>query len=373
MSELQIGLLVIGVVTIAAVIAYNKILDLKYRRLAEKNFASSHDDALLEPADMPAKPIAVAHALDELEPVAQTRVEPARIEPTLADDTARDIADPDDALPRSAGDEFEAIFWTARMSGSNPLNAAQLAEAFDAVRQAFSKPSRLLAWNRATQGWNDAKEGGADTYHFAAGIQLVDRQGAISVDELAKFQASTAGFADEFKLGMEPVDLAEPQERARKIDDFCCDVDIQIVLHLVSADKPFAGSKIRAIAEADGFRADSSGLFKRFDEDGHCLYTLANEEGGVFILDTMKDTTSSSISLHFDLPRAPGGIATFDHFCSAASRFAMTLGARLVDDNRVEIGAGALKSIREQVGQVQARMSAAGYPPGSPVALSLFS
>ena len=55
MSELQIGLLIIGVVTVAAVIAYNKIQDLKYRRLAEKNFASSHEDALLEPAEKSAQ------------------------------------------------------------------------------------------------------------------------------------------------------------------------------------------------------------------------------------------------------------------------------------------------------------------------------
>ena len=376
MSELQIGLLVIGVVTIAAVIAYNKIQDLKYRRLAEKNFASSHEDALLEPAEKSAQPMTVAHAADEFEEPSPTTIQKARIEPTMADDSApsnNDIADSDAVIPTSVGDEYEAIFCTARMSGSNLLNTAQLAEAFDAVRQAFSKPCRLLAWNRARQGWIDAKDGGADTYHFSAGIQLVDRQGAISVDELAHFQASATGFADEFKLGMEPVDLSEPQERARKIDDFCCDVDIQIVLHLVSADKPFAGTKIRAIAEADGFQADSDGLFKRFDDEGRCLYTLANGEGGVFMLDTMKDSTSSSISLQFDLPRVPGGIVTFDHFCSAASRFSTTLGARLVDDNRVEIGAGALKSIREQVGQVQARMSAAGFPPGSPIALRLFS
>ena len=51
MSDLQIGLLIIGIVTIAAVIAYNKIQDLRFRKLAEKNFASSHEDALLQPAE----------------------------------------------------------------------------------------------------------------------------------------------------------------------------------------------------------------------------------------------------------------------------------------------------------------------------------
>jgi hypothetical protein len=372
MSDLQIGLLIIGIVTIAAVVAYNKIQDLKFRRLAEKNFTSNHDDALLEPAEISRQAESTSQSLDEFEPAVQVRAEPARIEPTLAEDTAPSTTETVKARP-SAGDECDAIFWNVQMTSREPMSAGQVARVFDAVRHAFSKPTRLLTWNQSIQSWIDADAADVDSSHFSAGIQLVDRQGPVNADDLADFHARAIAFASDCKLVADPVDPVEPQERARKIDDFCCDVDIQIVLHLVSPDKAFAGTKIRAIAEADGFQMDSVGLFRRLDEDGHCLYSLANGESGGFSLDKMKDTTSSSISLQFDLPRAPGGIATFDQFCISASRFAATLGGRLVDDNQVEIGAGALKSIREQVGQVQARMSAAGFPPGSLLALKLFS
>ena len=259
------------------------------------------------------------------------------------------------------------------MAGGQLISTAAVTEKFSAAHQGFSKYSRLLAWNPATQAWMGIDGADFQAIHFRAGIQLVDRQGAIDAAELARFQTSALAFAGECGLVAEGNDALEPQERARKIDDFCCDVDIQIVLHLVSRDKPFAGTKIRAIAEAEGFEFDGSGLFKRFDEAGNCLFSLSNGEGGLFRLDTIKDTTSGSISLQFDLPRVPGGIASFDQFCALASRFSTALGASLVDDNRVEIGSGALKSIRDQVGQVQARMSMAGFPAGSPVALRLFS
>lgn len=373
MSDLQIGLLIIGVVTIAAVIAYNKIQDLKFRKLAEKNFASSLDDALLESAEKPG-PLTAAASADDFDEAVQA--EPPRIEPTLADEPAQssvDLPNSGTAAPASVGDAFDAIFWDINMTGSQSIKSANAAEAFNDVRHGFSKSSRLLAWSPSEQIWVDAAGADILATHFRAGIQLVDRRGPIDASELARFQKSAVGFAGDSGLVAEAVDAIEPQERARKIDDFCCDVDIQIVLHLVSRDKPFAGTKIRAMAEADGFEIDDTGVFKRFDETGNCVYSLSNGEGSTFGIDTMKDMTSSSISLQFDLPSVPGGLASFDQFCAVASRFSVTLGASLVDDNRVEIGAGALKSIRDQVGQVQARMSAAGFPPGSPVALRLFS
>ena len=48
MSELQIGLLVIGGVVVAGVLGYNRIQERKARRDAERAFGSMHADALMD-------------------------------------------------------------------------------------------------------------------------------------------------------------------------------------------------------------------------------------------------------------------------------------------------------------------------------------
>ena len=48
MSDLQIGLLFIGVVVIAAVVVYNRMQEARFRRRAEASFGRNGGDALLE-------------------------------------------------------------------------------------------------------------------------------------------------------------------------------------------------------------------------------------------------------------------------------------------------------------------------------------
>ena len=50
MSELQIGLLIVGAAVIGGVIAYNRVQEARFRQRAEQAFAPDRGDALLEPA-----------------------------------------------------------------------------------------------------------------------------------------------------------------------------------------------------------------------------------------------------------------------------------------------------------------------------------
>src|SRR5260370_31321631 len=51
MSELQVGLLAVGAVFVAAVFLYNKWQERRYRREAEAGFASRHEDVLIRPGE----------------------------------------------------------------------------------------------------------------------------------------------------------------------------------------------------------------------------------------------------------------------------------------------------------------------------------
>jgi len=103
------------------------------------------------------------------------------------------------------------------------------------------------------------------------------------------------------------------------------------------------------------------------------LFALSAQGGERFEAARMRDVACHGLAFQYDLPRVPGGLRSFDHFCDIARNFANVLGGRLVDDNRAEIGQQALRAIRAQVQRVHAAMESRGIPAGSGAALRLFS
>jgi hypothetical protein len=71
------------------------------------------------------------------------------------------------------------------------------------------------------------------------------------------------------------------------------------------------------------------------------------------------------------VPRTPRG--AFAGFREAAERFSRQLDARIVDDNRQPVGAGAFQAIAAQLQAVHGAMEARGIAPGGALALRLFS
>jgi FtsZ-interacting cell division protein ZipA len=406
MSDLQLGLLIIGVVVIAAVFAYNKWQDVKYRKLAEQRFASAHPDALLErgtaraaaPGPASGEPTAAGDLPDDipdLPPPDAALSEPheaARIEPTFemseaaaaerppADEFAPAAAAaapavaaaaqaPQSAAPAAATGGVDYI---VRLGG--PADPVLLSDLAAQLAQNFDKLVWIQGWDDATGSWTGLTPE-LRSQSFCFGIQLADRDGALPPDDIARFQAGARMLAEQAGLaGLELPDAAAAAATARELDQFCSEVDMQVVLNLVSTGPAFAGTKIRALAESSGFALDGDGSFRLHSEDGAVLFALSNHNPAErFEAARMRELTSYGIAFQYDLPRVQGGIRSFDHFCEIARNFAQVLGGRLVDDNRAEIGPQALRAIRGQVQQVQASMESHGMPAGSAVAQRLFS
>ena len=374
MSELQIGLLIIGVITIVVVLAYNKSQDLKYRRLAERKFSSAHDDALLD-SDIPAD----EDAADSVPTAIHSAAD--RVEPVLVDEDTPAPPAPEPGLPRvpvsergeiaAAPDERQAIEYAINLSSTDATDSGLFAAAVADIAGQISKRIRFEAWDDSRAGWSDSPEG-VKSSKLRACLQLVDRQGAITPDELAKFRTLVSAVANVRGFAADSPDSAEALAQAGNLDEFCCEVDIQIVLNVMSRSGLFAGSKIRSLAEAEGFMLESDGVFRRRDDSGLCLFSIANDPGS-FPVEAMKDFVTGAIVFQFDLPRVPDEIELFDQFCEVAGRFAAVLGGRMVDDNKVEISPKALQAIRSQIQHVHATMQERGFPAGSPIAFQLFS
>jgi len=141
----------------------------------------------------------------------------------------------------------------------------------------------------------------------------------------------------------------------------------------VSSAQPFAGTKIRALAEAHGLVMGDDGAFHARDEAGNTLFALCNLEPVLFAAEQMRDLHTSGLTLVIDVPRVANGVAAFDRMMQQAMVFAEALHGSVVDDNRAPFGPDATAVIRAQIQQFQTEMANQDVPAGSPLAMRLFS
>lgn len=371
MSELQLGLLGIGIAVVLAVIAYNKWQEAKLRRRADASFGSRHHDVLLRGAGSaaPADGAAAAAARDE---PAFARDE--RVEHTM------DVPEP--PAVRAAGHEplppaatlDPLLDYIVELACARPAAGADVAyHARGLVDETLVKPVHWEGQEEGREAWGPI---GADGRYgrLRAGLQLANRDGAVGEEDLAAFYEAVQEVALALGADADFPDADAALRRAQALDRFCADVDVQIGLSVIGSEShTFAGSKIRALAESGGLTFGRDGRFHRIGEDGIEVFALANLEPMPFHAETMKTLQTRGITALFDVPRVPPSGAAFRRFVDFAHQLEQSLGGVLVDDNRKPIGQAALEAISQQLEHIHRAMDEHGIPAGSPSALRLFS
>lgn len=380
MSDLQLGLLAIGIAVVIAVIGYNKWQEVRLRRKTEGAFASSRDDVLMhqgaaaEPTDFDQPPAAeprdtgspaieraperVEHTIGDVDvepavPAAQPQAEPARLRPAVLDADIDFIVGLDCAKPVSGRD------------------VAAKAEAL--VDEGMLKPVHWEGYDAALGAWQAIVP--EQRYaQLRAGLQLVNRSGPVTADDLSAFVAEMQEVALSLAALPEFPDVNEALQQAGAIDGFCAEVDVQMGLSVLSgAGHMLQGTKIRALAESAGLVLGKDGRYHRYNEAGAELFALANLEPMPFHPETIKTLSTHGVTVLLDVPRAPGVATTFRSYVEFARHLADAVSGTLVDDNRKPISQPALDQIAAQLDVIHRNMASQGMPAGSPLALRLFS
>jgi FtsZ-interacting cell division protein ZipA len=435
MTELQTGLIGLGAVAVVAVVAYNKWQEYRHRKLAEQVLNAQHTDVLLdgsgvgetgeghahrEPEEDFEPQVSMAPGLispsvvtnnhsgpipsdERIEPVLRLDLEPR--EPTVSrqDSAAEPDVEPDVApestvtpvsasvaepaperLPDAAKIVKESveplqllspvIDYVASFEAVEPVPAYQILEAQRGTLERIRKPVHWIGYNEFSREWETiANDAGNDYRRIRVGLQMVNRQGSLSENDLSIFCSAMHDLADELMAIAELPPRQPALEKAAKLDEFCASVDIQIGINVISQGQVFPGTKLRALAESAGMVIDCEGRFVRCDDDGNVLYVLLNQEAPGFSVETMKTTNTHGITFLLDVPRVAHGERVFNQMVDLARRFAEVLHGSLVDDNRRPLSEGALEPIRRQVGQYQSVMAAQSLPAGGPLTQRLFS
>ena len=284
----------------------------------------------------------------------------------LRDDT-KDVVEPLHLLS-------PVIDYVAAFEAVEPAPVYQIVEAQRDALARVRKPVHWIGYNEFSREWETIDDRGENEYRrVRVGLQVVDRQGSLRESDLSVFYVAMQKLAAELKAIVELPPRQPALDAAAKLDEFCASVDIQIGINVISQAQAFAGTKLRALAEAAGMVIDGDGRFVRCDDDGNVLYILLNQEASGFSAEAMKAMTTHGVTFLLDVPRVVHGERVFNQMVDLARRFADVLHGSLVDDNRRPLSESALEPIRRQVGEYQSVMAAQGLPAGGLLARRLFS
>ena len=201
MTDLQLGLLLIGAAAVAGVLVYNRVQERRVRRQAERSFASGHADVLLEKTA-------------------------ARTEPTLEARAARRTEVQPDAMPD------ERVDYLIRLDVPRGVTGSTLLELWTPLEHRFAK--RALLAGSDGSGWRRVAPGDAGScIALRAGLQLVSRDGVLAEAELLEFRSQVETLGTKVGATLAAPEMREALDAARELDQICADADIQVALHVI--------------------------------------------------------------------------------------------------------------------------------------------
>jgi FtsZ-interacting cell division protein ZipA len=394
MSDLQLSLIVVGLLVIAGVYLFNRMQERRYRRKFEEVVPERVPDEVLPvddvlPADG-AAPALVPEAEEEprIEPsfAGEARTsepelpsisqEPTlhRPEPASADAPATSAPMPAREPSAAAQTDGPDIDYRAELVGGAPLRV-DIGARLEKQLGGIGKPIRMEGREGAEGPWRPLPESGTETTGpVRIAMQLADRGGPVSAAQLARFREIVEVVAAELGATVEFDDEAVALAKAAELDGFCADNDVEIGLNIIPGDVTgLAGTKLRALAESSGFTLTAAGAFQLHDDRGVTLIALASMDGVPLEAGSLKHLRSQGVTLLIDVARAPDGRQAFRRMTELARHFANALNGAVVDDKRTPLSAASLEKIANQIDAIQGALKARGIAPGGPLALRLFS
>ncbi|HQR60463.1 MAG TPA: cell division protein ZipA C-terminal FtsZ-binding domain-containing protein [Methylophilaceae bacterium] len=416
MSDLQLALLVLGALIIAAVVLFNWWQERRIIREAMSRIELPADDSLRDDfhfdpeavsdidsgeaigieadleapeaeADFSSSTLSVAD--DDWDPAVTAGIsvgDDAPVTDEGADSLPGEVADADIAhvaepsaeltTPGELPSSFDLrIDLVAMVRPDSPAGA----EALLRKLQPLPEFERHTQWFGRDEGgvWHSllaAAAGGVSFTEIACALQLADRSGPISKGALQDFQSRIEQLASSHDAVLGWLGEANPWQYAFQLDQFCISVDVMVGLHIVQAGNgPFAGTKLRGLAEAGGMKLHDDGQFHFETETGETLFVLVDHDRHPFSAEMLRTAFVRGVSLQLDVPRVGNCIEAFNQMALLARQMESGLRGVLVDDNQRALGDADIEKIRQQLRSICVQMGEHGIQPGSPLALRLFS
>lgn len=333
MSDLQIGLISLGILLIVLVLLFNWWQDWRVRRSMQKQFPESEHDVLMNGSG--------------------ARKEPGLWTPKAV--PAEDAAEVDPSC--------EAVI---DIAFGHPVSGPELFEAIRSISRVGKKPVRVFAGSE--QGVHRSVPRDDELYtSLQLAVVIANRSGALTAIEWSHLWTLAQNLAERFDGVIEAPDQEELLARARDLDTRCAAMDAQVGLILQLAS-PKPRRQIEAVAAEVGF-LEYDGQLAWMAENGLPRFVLQFDAPG----GEQGDQAVHRVDLVLDVPNSVPDDQAFSRMAAVGQDLATRLDAHLLDDQGRGLPEGAAQTIDRQISDMYDQLDQAGFLAGTERAARVFS
>lgn len=357
MSQLQLGLLLLGGLVILGVLVYNHwtTRHLRPRRSSSRQAAADPvEPALDEPL---LTPEAAVDDATETDPSLPLRPLPERVAPLVRPG----IIDPmiDAVCPLALEGE---------VSGEAVLAA------LPPTRRVGSKPFAVEAQVAADAPWEFPRAGqryGA----LQAGVQLANRTGPLNEIEFSDFVLQVQRFADALGATPDFPDMMAEVAQARELDQFASAHDAQLVFVVRARRAAWSPGYLLQHAAQQGFvpGALPGRLVLPGHEPGAAPVLVLQFETQVALAEDPEQTVLRHFQLLLDVPHVPQAEQPFARLRAVADALAARMDGVVTDDGGQVLSPAAWEQIARDLDGLYEALQQRELPAGSALARRLFS
>jgi FtsZ-interacting cell division protein ZipA len=353
MMDLKIIIVLLGILCILGVIAFNTWQERRIKARINSSFGLN-EDALLT-----AKANQVRDGLQQ---------------------TPKPITSAADIKPDSPAKPDE--LFSPMPKRSLPLNEVidyVIALAFEYPKQLSAFPSlsanKFIAMvGKDAHGlWEEIAPNSSKPYQqINVGLQLVDANGVITRADLIDFNDQVEAFALSQQAQIRFPDVENKLDQAKRLAEFHEKVDGLIGLNLVF-ESPLAATKLTEILLMHNLTLAQDGAFYAHNAQGEVGFSVIHSDNSPFIAAQLPHQTVMAITFLLDVPRIKHGLVEFDRAVGLAFSLIEGHHGNLVDDNGVLLTIERISRLRDHLTDLYDLMRDQRIEAGSTVALRLFS
>jgi len=324
MSDLQMGLIILGLALIVLVVLFNWWQDYRARTRMRAHFPAKHDDPLL--ADVAAG---------------------ERREPVLGAEVWEDEAEVD---PR-----IEAVI---DVSFAHPVAVEVMMPTLQAMVVACPKPVRLFA---QSEGKRVRLAAGESCLNLQLAVLLANRAGPLSGIAWSSLWTAAQALATQFDGTIEGPELDAVVQEAAALDTLCAGLDATVNLQLRLSAASAPDVVLRSAYEAHF--AQRGAHLAWVDAAGTPRFTLL--VNGAAAHDLPPERRVERLDLVLDVPNSAPEPQVFSHMVAVGRDLAARIHAEVLDDQGKPLAPGAEVAIDQQLHELIVRLDHAGFTPGS--------
>ena len=245
------------------------------------------------------------------------------------------------------------------------------------TRRVGGKALLFEALNMQTQEW-EYPRAGEQYSQMQLGVQLIQGAHRLNNIDFSEFAAAANHYAEKIHATAELPDMRSEMERAKDLEKFVQEADLEVLLCVSSRQTPWSAGYIQQHAQRLGFIAGAY--------PGRMVYSLPWSEGAepqpIFALnfdaqaalaEDLSDSALHQIRLTLAVPQVPRHLQPYDKLRQTAVDFAAKMDGYISDEQGRAISAEFMDSMAEALDAVYDQLDARDLAAGSPLARRLFA